>query len=71
MAYTAIVILDGDFLTSFCFDAPHDKAAAYERACEMWKDGSADSSARDWERAAGLVCAVVPGYHEAFTAVGV
>ena len=71
MAYTAIVTLDGYFLTSFRFDAPHDKAAAHKRACKMWEDGLVDGPVRDSERAAGLVCAIVPGYHEPFVAIGV
>jgi hypothetical protein len=64
MAYTAIVVLDNIFLTSFTFDAPHDRSAAYKQACEMWADKS------DYLRQGPLnshVCSIVPGYHEPYT----
>ena len=74
MAYTAVVILNNAFLTSFCFDATHDRAAAYKRACEIWQDGSALSrhcaQAAGMEREEGRVCAIFPGYHEAYTPFG-
>ena len=72
MAYTAIVILDNNFLTSFTFDAPHDRGAAYARALEMWGDKNSPRGATlpEWGHPFARVAAIVPGYHEPFTTVG-
>lgn len=71
MAYTAIVILDNNFLTHFTFDAPHDRAAAHDFAREMWDDESRRSpDLPEWGHPFARIVAIVPGYHEPFTTVG-
>ena len=72
MAYTAIVILDNNLLTHFTFDAPHDRAAAHDRAREMWDDKNSSHGANlpEWGHPFARIVAIVPGYHEPFTTVG-
>ena len=69
MAYTAIVIKENLFLSSFIFDAPHDKSAAYDRAQEMWnnEDSPHGVDLPEWGDPFARVVAVIPGYHEAWS----
>lgn len=68
MAYTAIVILDNTFLTSFTFDAPHDKSSAYERAQEMWNNEPPHGvDLLEWGDPFARVVTIIPGYHKAWS----
>ena len=59
MSYTAIVIYNNNLYTSFTFDAPHSREAAYDEACNLWdKDSRMIPLSK--------VIAVIPGYHAAY-----
>lgn len=64
MSYTAIVVLNNIFLTSFLFVAPHDRSVAYKHACDMWFAEAGDHPA--WGDGQARVCAIIPGSHEAY-----
>jgi hypothetical protein len=69
MAYTAIVIKDNHFLSSFTFDAPHDRPAAYARAQDMWSHGDPPRGVNllEWGDPFARVVAIVPGHHEGWS----